>query len=234
MKKVMQSEVRRTWEEKREKITKKVNFLQKKWGRKRPDLAREEKVWQGVRYGDQHLKEKRVEEGRDSPHVPLVYGEAVVTEAHKAVLSLPGKFCVFESVTEHKMKVAANVLGAKVAWELHAKKARIEDRKQAGEEEGEGEWREEEEVTKLEDKNIFDTLQGSINFQKRYVTDLPTCRRLVPPKPLPTEQAIILENMKNRISEATKNYLKNCDKKGIPLVKNISKLEEEGLKEIKK
>ena len=31
MKKVMQSEVRRTWEEKREKITKKVNFLQKKW-----------------------------------------------------------------------------------------------------------------------------------------------------------------------------------------------------------
>ena len=50
MKKVMQSEVRRTWEEKREKITKKVNFLQKKWGRKRPDLAREEKVWQGVRY----------------------------------------------------------------------------------------------------------------------------------------------------------------------------------------
>ena len=211
----------------------KVNFLQKKWGRKRPDLEREAKEWQGVRYGDQYLKEKREEEGRDSSHVPLVYGEAVVTEAHKAILSLPSKFCVFESVTEHKMKVAANVLGAKVAWELHAKKTRVEDRKQEGEVGGEGEWREEEEVIKQEEKNIYDKTEGSINFRKRYVTDIPTCRRLAPPKSLPVDQAIILENMKNRIAEATKQYLKNCDKKGIPLVKNISKMEEDGIKEIK-
>ena len=82
-------------------------------------------------------------------------------------------------------------------------------------------------------ENIFNNIQGSINFAKRYVTDIPTCRILNPPKTIPTDQAIILENMKNRISEVTKQYLKTCDKKGLPLVKNITKIEEEGIKAMK-
>ena len=84
--------------------------------------------------------------GRNVPHVPLVYGDAELTGAHKAVLSLPSKFCTFEPGTKHQMKVAANVMGAKVGWELHARKSRVEVRKEDGEEDVKGEWREEEEL----------------------------------------------------------------------------------------
>ena len=90
---------------------------------------------------------------------------------------------------------------------------------------------EEEEVSRQEEKNIFGN--GTINFSKRYVTDIPTCRRLHPPKALPADQAVILENMKSRVAEVTRSYLKNCDKKGLPLSKNISEMEEKGIKDIK-
>ena len=40
--------------------------------------------------------------------------------------------------------------------------------------------------------------------------------------------------MKNQITEATKNHLKDCDKKGLPDIKNISQLEEKGIKYTKK
>ena len=82
-----------------------------------------------------------------------------------------------------------------------------------------------EEVSRQEEKNIYDNLKGSINFTKRYVTNIPTCRRLNPPKALPEDQAVILENMKSRINEVTRQYLRACDKKGFLKIKNISKEE---------
>ena len=221
MKEVMQMEVRRTWEDGRKKVKKKVNFLERKWKRRRQDLDPNVKEWRGIHYGDGYLRRRRMDAGRDLNDVPLVYGDAQLTEAQKAVLALPSKFCTFETVTEHKMAVAASVMGAKIAWELHARKDRKEDRELEGELDGDGEWREEEEVSQQEEKNIFGA-DGTINFSKRYVTDIPTCRRIHPPKALPADKAVILENMKSRIAEVTKIYLKNCDKKGLPLSKNIS------------
>ena len=150
-------------------------------------------MWQGIRYGDQYLAGKRNGEVSD---VPLVYGDATVTEAQRAVLALPSKFCTFQPVTEHGMRVAATVMSAKVTWELQAREERRRDREGEGKAGGTGEWREAEEVQKQEEKDIFDFNRGSINFSKRYVTDMPTCKRLSPPKPLPTDQAIIVEEVK--------------------------------------
>ena len=79
--------------------------------RKRQDLAVGEKEWNGIRYGDQYLAGKMSEEGRDSPNEPLVYGDAQLTNAQKSVLALPSKFCTYEAVTEHKMAVAATIMG---------------------------------------------------------------------------------------------------------------------------
>ena len=231
MKEVMQMEVRRTWQDGRIRMKEKVDFLEKKWKSVRQDLGPNEKEWRGIRYGDRYLARRRAEGGRNLMDVPLVYGDAQVTEAQKAVLALPSKFCTYEAVTEHKMAVAANVMGTKVAWELHARKDRKEERELDGEIGAQGEWRLEEEVSRQVEKDIFGA--GTINFAKRYVTDIPTCRRLHPPKALPADQAVILENMKSRIAEVTKVYLKNCDKKGLPLLKNVSEIEERGIKEIK-
>jgi hypothetical protein len=60
-----------------------------------------------------------------------------------------------------------------VSWELHARKSRLEEREIDGEEGGEGEWRAEE-VKTQEEKCIL--AEGSINFSKRYITDIPTYR----------------------------------------------------------
>ena len=185
-----------------------------------------EKEFMGIKYGDQYLKTKTPAED-----IPLVYGDAQVTQGQKAVLSLPSKFCTYEAVTEHKMAVAASVMGAKVSWELHARKSRLAEREIDAEEGGEGEWREEEEVKTQEEKCILG--EGSINFSKRYITDIPTCRRLNPPRTLPADQAVTLENMKSRINEATRRYLETCDKKGFPKTKNISEEEEKGIKGMK-
>ena len=213
MKEVMQMEVRRTWEDGRKKMKEKVDFLEKKWKSVRQDVEPNEKEWRGIRYGDRYLTRRRAERGKNLIDVPLVYGDAQVTEAQKAVLALPSKFCTYEAVTEHKMAVAASVMGTKVTWELHARKDRKEERELDGEIGAQGEWREEEEVSRQVEKDIFGA--GTINFSKRYVTDIPTCRRVHPPKALPADQAVILENMKNRIAEVIKVYLKNCDKKGL-------------------
>ena len=231
MKDVMQTEVRRTWQECKDNREKKVSFLRKKWMSSKPDLAGE-KAWKGINYGDKYLTKKMKEAG-ELPDVPLVYGDAEVTKEQRAVLTLPSKFCTYQPVTEHNMKMAATVMAAKVTWELQARGRRIKDREGEGEIGGVGEWREKEEVQRQEKKDIIDITQGSINFTKRYVTDIPTCRRIKPPKPLPTDQTIILENMKSRIQEVTKDYLKNCDKKGLPMVKNTTKLEGVGIKEMR-
>ena len=120
LKAVMQSEVRRTWEERRGNMVKKVDFLQKKWGRVRQDLVNDDgKEWRGIKYANEYLEEKRKVEGRDKPDVPLAYGDVVLSQSQQAVLNLPAKFCTYEPVTEHKMKVAAGVMGAKTMWELH-------------------------------------------------------------------------------------------------------------------
>ena len=72
MKEVMQSEVRRTWVEGREKSKRKIQYLERKWKRKRQDLGVGEKGWNGIRFGDQYLTGKMSEEERDSPDKPLV------------------------------------------------------------------------------------------------------------------------------------------------------------------
>ena len=133
MKEVMQMEVRRTWEDGRKKMKEKVDFLEKKWKSVRQDVEPNEKEWRGIRYGDRYLARRRAERDRNLMDVPLVYGDAQVTEAQKAVLALPSKFCTYEAVTEHKMAVAASVMGTKVTWELHARKDRKEERELDGE-----------------------------------------------------------------------------------------------------
>ena len=53
------------------------------------------------------------------------------------------------------------------------------------------------------------------------MTDIPTCQRLNPTKVLAINQAIIVENMNVRV---TKKHLKKYEKKGLPFVKNNSRL----------
>ena len=54
--------------------------------------------------------------------------------------------------------------------------------------------------------------------------DISTCPRLNPTKVLAINQAIIVENMNVRLEQVTKKHLKKYEKKGLPFVKNNSRL----------
>ena len=221
-KEVMQSEVRRTWEERMEKMKKNINFLERKWMRKRQDLDdKRPKTWRGIRYGDTELEQKLEEEGREKPATtPAIYGGAEFSPEAIEVHKLPANFCTFEAVTEDKMKVATDVTITQAKWELNDRKQRKEDAAMDGEE-GEGKWTEEYENRRQIEKDILIS-PSVLDFSNRRVTDIPTCRRLHPPRPLSDHQMIVLNNIKTRIVEVTKLYLKKCGMKGFPKTKNTN------------
>ena len=77
-----------------------------------------------------HLS-KAAAEGRElgSPELPLIYGRVQLSEAEKAVLSLPHKFTTYEAIREEDIAVATEVMATKIKWELCSR----EDRKEGEE-----------------------------------------------------------------------------------------------------
>ena len=74
-----------------------------------------------------------------------------------------------------------------------------------------------------------------MKFETRRVTDMKTCRRIIPPVPLSTEETIVLQNMTDRIRLETKEYItKLCNKKGIPKKNNLTKDETKNLRSLEK
>ena len=108
---------------------------------------------------------------------------------------------------EIDMETAAEIMNAKIKVEMKARQ-RIEKERR---------W----EVRQQEEKIVYDPYSNILNFEKRRVTDMATCRRVYPPPPLPSDKTIVSKNMTD-----TREYIKTvCDRKGIPKAQNI--LEEE-------
>ena len=84
-----------------------------------------------------------------------------------------------------------------------------------------------------EKSKVFDIEKGKVDLSLMKVTDIPTVRRLLPPKPAKIEEETYLLNTKRILMKTAKEYVeKNCNKKGEVKVSNISKTEEKGIKEI--
>ena len=87
---------------------------------------------------------------------------------------------------------------------------------------------------------VFSKSDSLIDLRKKRVTDLKSNRRTIIPEPreesvnnIPVE--IALSNMKSKIEKfASSGIEKNCDKNGFPKKSNLSPLEADGLKQIRK
>merc|ERR1712208_39246 len=141
---ILQEEVEREWEEKRRKDKEKINHLERKWVRARREemrggAGRDENLLEGIIYRDADLKRKAEEEGRDvnEPEAPLVYGEIHPTDQEVAALTLPPKFATFNKITEEEMEVEAEIMIAKLKWEMRAREDRAARREEEGKEGGE-------------------------------------------------------------------------------------------------
>jgi hypothetical protein len=80
---------------------------------------------------------------------------------------------------------------------------------------------------------VFNIEKGKLNYNHVKVTEIPTVRRLHPPKPAKIEEETFLLNTKRLLLNTAKEDIdNNCNKKGEPKAKNISAEETEGLREI--
>ena len=83
------------------------------------------------------------------------------------------------------MEVAAKVMNTniKMTEELRAREER--------EKGGEKRWTEEYEEKQQGEKTVFSPDSKTMKFEKRLVTDMKSCKRVVPPAPLSTEETCV-------------------------------------------
>ena len=198
-KNAMQTEVNRVWEEGMEKMKEKVKHLTEKW-----TTSRKEKVsdkWREIAIGDDDLKNIY---GEVEQNPVSKYGDVTTTKEEDKILSLPPKFKTFERLTSEKVEHALEVMYAKSRLELRSKNERN----------GEP-WTKDLELADVKERTVFDPESSSMDFSKRRVTDMPTNKRIMVPKPTSTKEVTVFANISNRVLKATDEYIaEKCDDKG--------------------
>ena len=171
---------------------------------------------EGILFKDIDLRKRAEQEGRN-------LDELRAQEA--AAMALPPKFATFSRVSEEEMEVEAELMIAKVKWELRAREERAAEREEEGQDGG-GKWTEEWGKKQQKEKEVYCEATSTIDFANRRVTDIPTCRRTIPPQSLPAQETAILTNLKSpsRLGEVTKTFIRDkCDQNGNLKINNITR-----------
>ena len=121
---LMQSEAVSVWREGWEKMMTKIKHLEGKYKPKRPEPPSE---WEGILISEEKLRAKFEDPKIEAPN----YANIQLSEGEKKAAALGPKFTTYETITKHKINVAAEELVTKLRWESRSR------------EEREGEWSEE-------------------------------------------------------------------------------------------
>ena len=152
------------------------------------------------------------------------YGGVGVPREVEQVLKLPPKFALFPKVDMKMVEMEVE----RGIW-----KARWEDRSQ--EQRGRREDMTDQEVEEvMAETRVWDSNAKELNYSKVRVTQLPTNRRVIAPKPLvgsSRNTEVQLQFLKSRLLDETKKHLKKeYDENGRAKEKNITPEEIKGLK----
>ena len=122
------------------------------------------------------------------------------------------------------MAAAAEVMVDKLRWERRAQ------------EERDGEpWSEEVEWEYVQAKTVYNEATGSLDFAKRRVTDMKTCRRITVPEPGKGSDEVVFANLKARAMSAAAAYKReHCDKAGNVKQQNLTDSQKQGLQSLKR
>ena len=220
---IMQQQIVFTWNTDKARVQSKIDNLAHSWHsnpNKPPDILED------VLISDKFLEERFGQEEK----LPLpVYGGVQVNEAEAACLELGPKYCIAPAVTMEQVQVATEKVMTQVRWELESRARR----------DGE-DWSEEWQLEQTKAHQVFNEEDSLIDLSVKRVTDLKSNRRTIIPEPreesinnIPVEVA--LANMKTKIETfAHEGMKKNCDKNGFPIKTNLSSIETEGLKQLRK
>ena len=220
---MMIAETGRVWEEGKKKNSNKIEHMKQQYEKSCRENT-ETKVGENrdILYGDKEL-ENINHSDNESKSQPRIYGGAQISEKGKILLEKDPNFMTLGKINLIEIEVAVEVALAKARWE----KSRGED---ANNEEGENRG-----VTTNNNRNgSREITPGSINYAGMRATEIPTVQRLYTPNPGTVEEEVIMENIKMKMINTAREYMKEyCDEKGNIKNNNLSKEEAEGLKEIK-
>ena len=220
----MQTEVTWTWNVGRDKLEKKVTHLDRKWGKKHKEVG----TWKGVAIGDEELEKYRESMNSRNRNTcnkdPPVYGGTTISENQKALLKLPPGFTTYEAISDTRMEVELEAMLTKYRWEARSK----EQRKGKP-------WSEEWQAEQMKASKVYDAENNKMEFKKRKVSDIPTCRRITLPEPIDEGIEIGIRATKQRMMDVIKEYKeKYCDEKGRIGNSNLTKAEKAGLNECRR
>ena len=219
--KFLKEVVEKLWKEGCKTMRKKVRTLEERY---HPWTKPMEPKIRDIKISDEELAP--MEEQEEEVSVPIYGGVQVPLEV-KHVLKLPPKFALYPKID---MKVVEMEVERGI-W-----KARWEDRSQE-QREGRQEPNEEEQEEMMGETRVWDGETKELDYSKIRVTQIPTNRRVIPPKPLTRSsktKELDLQFMKARLLDETRKHLKTeYDDKGRPKENNITPLEVKGLKAAK-
>ena len=193
--KFLKTLVESVWEAGRSKMKSKIVRLEERYHPwKKPVQPR----FNEIKISDAELEP--MEEQEQQVIVPIYGGVTVPREVDK-VLKLPPKFALYPKVDMKMVEMEVE----RGIW-----KARWEDRSE--EQRGKREEMTEEQVEEvMAETRVWDDAAKELNFSKIRVTQLPTNRRVVAPKPLSgpgRSKEVQLQFLKSRLLDETRKHLK--------------------------
>ena len=227
---IIQGEVELVWESGCRKMKEKTQHLYRRW--KNVGTRREEEL-QGIAITDHEL-DRFCENGGLQEHglevncefqEPPTYGGCNISDNQRRLLRLPPKFTTYEEISEKEMEVEMEVANCKLRWELMNRRER--------EEEGESEeWTEEWEMERMEKETTYDSNSKVLDFRKKRVTDLPTCRRIVLPEAQGEDNEVVMRSMTQRLKSTVSTFKREqCDTRGRVKWDNLDTRQRKGLQE---
>ena len=225
---IIQDEVQREWNEKKESMKSKLRHLTQKWKYK---YEQHEEKWNGIAISDKELEEfhkngEIEEHGLKVSNVntdPAAYDNIEVTDNQKALLRLPPKFATYGKISEKEMEFEMEVMNCKLRWEARNKRERDNEI-----------WTREWEEEKIEREKLFDTQSNRLSFDMKRVTDIPTCRRIQLPDPEEEDIEVEIRSMTQRMKGVVAEYKREyCDDKGRVKSNNLTEQQKMGLIECK-
>ena len=233
----------------RKKNRKKVKHLVRKHGR-RPKSGWEDlpKPWRTT-MGNPRIfndKEDLLKEDVKEPMVVKGMEEDLsLTDSEMELLKLGPKFCVYKNLSEEEFETDIEECIMKVKWDL----MKDDGKKAPGTEDIalevllgsevcrsiEEEAEEEEDILDAERRTIFDWRTRTMNFGRRRATDCKgNSRVFFPRKARTVEEEMSLQTLRDMLMVTFRKYVdEKCGKEG-KQCRNLSKVQEAGLKSLKK
>ena len=218
---LMKMETGKIWEEGKNKNRNKVRMLLERY---KPRENVEEEI-RDIKYTDTELDNLEIiheEERHSDDDKPRIYGGVEVNENINTILSKDPNFMLLDHINKTEIEVEIEKGLAKARYELMSN----------DEDDNENNCSRDEQNEK--GKYIKEAIDKSLNYAAMRATDIPTVARLCPPAPSTIKKEKVLEAVKDRLLDTVSKYQNQyCNKSGKIKNQNISKSEENTIKEVK-